>query len=86
MLRPEVDTSIKSDGTTERCNRNLGKSGLQVSEIALGSWLTYDDATAGKAEACIDRAYELGVNFFDTANIYAGGAAERVVGKALAKH
>jgi aryl-alcohol dehydrogenase-like predicted oxidoreductase len=64
----------------------LGKSGLQVSEIALGSWLTYDDATASQAEACIDRAYELGVNFFDTANVYAGGAAERVVGKALAKY
>ena len=66
--------------------RHLGKSGLQVSEIALGSWLTYEDATASQAEACIDRAYELGVNFFDTANIYASGGAERVVGKALAKY
>ena len=66
--------------------RHLGKSGLQVSEIALGSWLTYDDTTASQAEACIDRAYEHGVNFFDTANIYAGGAAERVVGRSLAKY
>jgi len=66
--------------------RHLGKSGLQVSEIALGSWLTYGNATeTSQAEACIDRAYELGVNFFDTANAYAGGAAERVVGKALSK-
>jgi aryl-alcohol dehydrogenase-like predicted oxidoreductase len=65
--------------------RHLGKSGLQVSEIALGSWLTYGDETESQAEACINRAYELGVNFFDTANVYANGGAERVVGKALAK-
>ncbi|BDI32058.1 aldo/keto reductase [Capsulimonas corticalis] len=67
--------------------RNLGKSGLKVSEVALGSWLTYGNATeAETAEACIDHAYQLGINFFDTANAYAGGAAERVVGKALAKY
>ena len=67
--------------------RHLGRSGLQVSEIALGSWLTYGNATeSSQAEACIDRAYELGVNFFDTANAYAGGAAEEVVGKALSKY
>ncbi len=66
--------------------RNLGKSGLKVSEIGLGSWLTYGGATQNAmAESCIDRAYELGVNFFDTANAYAGGEAERVVGRALAK-
>ncbi|HEY3328993.1 MAG TPA: aldo/keto reductase family protein [Capsulimonadaceae bacterium] len=67
--------------------RQVGKHGVKVSEIGLGSWLTYGGATEnGVAEACIDRAYELGVNFFDTANAYAGGEAERVMGKALAKY
>lgn len=67
--------------------RKLGKWGVKVSEVALGSWLTYGGATeAEQAEACIDRAYELGVNFFDTANGYAGGEAEKVVGKALGKY
>lgn len=67
--------------------RRLGNSGVKVSEISLGSWLTYggmvDDETA---IACIDKAYELGVNFFDTANIYRRGEAEIVVGKALRKY
>jgi voltage-dependent potassium channel beta subunit len=64
--------------------RNLGKSGLKISEVGLGSWLTYGNATENEqAEACIQRAYEIGINFFDTANAYAGGAAEVVVGKAL---
>lgn len=64
--------------------RRLGKSGLKVSEIGLGSWLTYG-ATVDKEEAkkIIRRAYEAGVNFFDTANVYARGAAEVVVGEAL---
>ncbi|TMN21451.1 aldo/keto reductase [Lentibacillus cibarius] len=64
--------------------RRLGNSGLKVSEIGLGSWLTYDESTKqNTAEACIHRAYELGVNFFDTANVYNHGEAEKVVGKAL---
>ncbi|MHA6483519.1 aldo/keto reductase family protein [Paenibacillus sp. strain BS8-2] len=66
--------------------RKLGNSGLKVSEIALGSWLTYDDpAHAAAAAKVIHRAYELGVNYFDTANMYAAGAAESVMGKALAE-
>jgi len=66
--------------------RHLGKWGVKLSEIGLGSWLTYGGATeAEMAEACIDRAYELGINFFDTANGYAGGEAERVLGLALGK-
>jgi voltage-dependent potassium channel beta subunit len=66
--------------------RHVGKYGIQVSEVGLGSWLTYGNAIENEtAEACIDRAYELGVNFFDTADAYAGGEAEKVVGKALAK-
>ncbi len=64
--------------------RRLGRSGLQVSEVSLGSWLTYgrsvDDRTARQV---LHRAFELGVNFFDTANVYGRGAAEEAVGRAL---
>ncbi|OMF38668.1 voltage-gated potassium channel [Paenibacillus sp. FSL H8-0548] len=64
--------------------RKLGRTGLKVSEISLGSWLTYgnsvDDGTAAKT---IAQAYELGINFFDTANVYMRGKAEEVVGEAL---
>ena len=64
--------------------RRLGSSDLDVSEISLGSWLTYglgvDDTLA---LACLARAFELGVNFIDTANIYGRGAAESFLGKAL---
>jgi len=67
--------------------RKLGRTGLKVSEISLGSWLTYGNAIeADIAERTIDKAYELGVNFFDTANVYARGAAERIVGQALKKY
>ncbi|MDQ6420544.1 aldo/keto reductase family protein [Paenibacillus sp. LHD-117] len=64
--------------------RRLGRSGLQVSEIALGSWLTHENAAqAASAAEAIRKAYELGVNYFDTANMYAGGEAERIMGRAL---
>ncbi|UOF92556.1 aldo/keto reductase family protein [Fodinisporobacter ferrooxydans] len=67
--------------------RHLGNSGLKVSEIGLGSWLTYGNATEKQiAVDCIDRAYELGINFFDTANAYNQGEAEKVVGEALRKY
>lgn len=64
--------------------RQLGSSDLHVSEISLGSWLTYgvgvDDSNA---RACLDRALELGVNLIDTSNIYGKGAAESFLGRAL---
>ena len=64
--------------------RRLGNSGVKVSEISLGSWLTYGGSVAEEqASACIDRAYEIGINFFDTANVYMRGAAEEIVGRAL---
>jgi aryl-alcohol dehydrogenase-like predicted oxidoreductase len=67
--------------------RQLGKYGVKVSEVALGSWLTYGGATEAQiAEQCIDKAYDLGINFFDTANVYANGESEKVVGKSLAKY
>ncbi|MDQ2732883.1 MAG: aldo/keto reductase family protein [Armatimonadota bacterium] len=64
--------------------RRLGGSGLKVSEVCLGSWLTYGNATEDTtAEKCVAKAFEVGINFFDTANVYATGAAEEVLGKAL---
>jgi voltage-dependent potassium channel beta subunit len=64
--------------------RRLGNSGLKISEIGLGSWLTYGKAvTDNTAHDCIHKAYELGINFFDTANAYEGGKAEEVLGEAL---
>jgi aryl-alcohol dehydrogenase-like predicted oxidoreductase len=64
--------------------RNLGRSGLQVSEIGLGSWLTLGSRVdvAGTREI-VHRAFDLGINFFDTADVYSDGAAEEVLGRAL---
>jgi aryl-alcohol dehydrogenase-like predicted oxidoreductase len=65
--------------------RQLGASELVVSEISLGSWLTYGVGVETEtARACLDRAFELGVNFVDTANVYGRGAAEEFLGDALA--
>jgi aryl-alcohol dehydrogenase-like predicted oxidoreductase len=64
--------------------RQLGSSDLRVSEISLGSWLTYGvGVEAAQARACLDRAFEVGINFIDTANIYGRGAAETFLGEAL---
>lgn len=64
--------------------RRLGSSDLNVSEISLGSWLTYgagvDDS---KGRACLDAAFDAGINFIDTSNIYGTGAAEEFLGRAL---
>jgi len=65
--------------------RKLGSSGIEISEISLGSWLTYGGGVErAQAEACLRRAMDLGVNFIDTANVYALGAAETFLGEALA--
>jgi voltage-dependent potassium channel beta subunit len=67
--------------------RHLGKHGIRVSEVCLGSWLTYGAAAEETvARECIERAYDLGVNFFDTANVYANGEAEKVVGNVLRQY
>jgi 1-deoxyxylulose-5-phosphate synthase len=64
--------------------RKLGSSGIEVSEISLGSWLTYSGGVAREqAEACVKAAFEEGINFIDTANVYGRGAAETVLGEAL---
>ncbi len=65
--------------------RKLGASELEVSEISLGSWLTYGVGVAtDNAVACVDRAFDLGINFIDTANVYGRGAAESFLGEVLA--
>jgi aryl-alcohol dehydrogenase-like predicted oxidoreductase len=64
--------------------RNLGSSALQVSEISLGSWLTYSGGVGfEQARACTDAAFDAGINFFDTANVYGRGAAESAWGEIL---
>lgn len=64
--------------------RRLGNSDIQVSEIALGSWLTYGGGVGrSQAEACVARAFDRGVTFIDTANVYSGGAAEELLGEVL---
>ncbi len=64
--------------------RRLGSSDLEVSEIALGSWLTFGSGVPrAQAEACVKRAFDVGIDFIDTANIYGRGAAETFLGEAL---
>ena len=66
--------------------RKLGNSDLNVSEISLGSWLTYGvGVERDHAVACVNRAFELGINFIDTANAYGRGAAESFLGEVLAE-
>jgi aryl-alcohol dehydrogenase-like predicted oxidoreductase len=65
--------------------RRLGSSDLDVSEISLGSWLTYGGGVSNaRAEACVANAFELGINFIDTANVYSSGGAEELLGEVLA--
>jgi aryl-alcohol dehydrogenase-like predicted oxidoreductase len=67
--------------------RKLGRTGLKVSEISLGSWLTYGNSIgSATATQTIEKAYDLGINSFDTANVYARGEAEKIVGEALGKY
>ena len=64
--------------------RKLGDSDLEVSEISLGSWLTYGvGVEADAARACLEEAFDQGINFIDTANVYGRGAAETFLGEAL---
>ena len=64
--------------------RQLGSSDLHVSDIALGSWLTYGvGVEADAARRCLDTAFDEGINFIDTANVYGNGAAETFLGTAL---
>ncbi|HSN57323.1 MAG TPA: aldo/keto reductase [Candidatus Sulfomarinibacteraceae bacterium] len=66
--------------------RNLGASGLKISALSFGAWVTFgsqmDEALAGE---CMRRAYDFGANFFDNAEVYADGAAEEIMGAVLAR-
>ncbi len=67
--------------------RPLGDSGIRVSTIALGSWLTYSGGvTREQTERCTRAAFEAGITFFDTANVYGRGAAEQAWGEILADY
>jgi len=67
--------------------RRLGESDLEVSEISLGSWLTYSGGVGREqTEACTRAAFEAGINFFDTANVYGRGAAEEAWGEILSDY
>jgi aryl-alcohol dehydrogenase-like predicted oxidoreductase len=63
--------------------RRVGDSTLEVSEISLGTWLTFGDRDLDASRACVNAALECGINLFDTADVYADGAAERVLGELL---
>ncbi|MCA3014220.1 MAG: aldo/keto reductase [Myxococcaceae bacterium] len=66
--------------------RRLGRAGLKVSELSLGSWVTFGGQVGdGATEACMTAAYEAGVNFFDGAEVYAKGQAELAMGRVLKK-
>jgi aryl-alcohol dehydrogenase-like predicted oxidoreductase len=67
--------------------RTLGSSDLHISEISLGSWLTYSGGVSReRTEACTRAAFDAGINFFDTANVYGRGAAEQAWGEILADY
>jgi aryl-alcohol dehydrogenase-like predicted oxidoreductase len=67
--------------------RKLGSSEIEVSEVSLGSWLTYGAGVEREqTEACTRAAFEAGINFFDTANVYGGGAAESAWGEILSDY
>ena len=65
--------------------RRLGHTGLKVSVLSFGSWVTFGPQLAGNlAEDCLAAAYDAGVNFFDNAEAYVGGESERIMGEAIA--
>ncbi|HET6263750.1 MAG TPA: aldo/keto reductase [Usitatibacter sp.] len=66
--------------------KRLGSSGLKVSELSFGSWVTYgNQLDTGTARECMAAAWDGGVNFFDNAEVYAGGKSEEIMGEALKK-
>src|SRR3954463_6764703 len=85
LVRPAPEPAAHpTQGATTMRYRTLGSSDLNVSEISLGSWLTYSrgvEATAPRA--CTEAAFDAGINFFDTANAYGRGAAETAWGEIL---
>ena len=67
-------------------HRHLGRTGIKVSELSLGSWITFNNQVdVDAAVEIMKAAYEAGVNFFDNAEAYARGKSEEVMGAALKK-
>jgi len=66
--------------------RRMGRTGLQISVLSFGSWVTFDNQLdEGLATDCMAAAYEAGCNFFDNAEVYAGGRSETIMGRAIAR-
>src|SRR5215204_6049159 len=64
--------------------RRLGRSGLKVSVLSFGSWVSFGpQLDVGRARDCIEAAHDAGVNFFDNAESYAAGESERIMGQAI---
>jgi len=77
---------MSGDAATKMPMRRLGPSGLKVSVLSFGSWVTFkDQMDVGLAAESMAAARDAGVNFFDNAEIYAGGESERVMGEAIAR-
>jgi diketogulonate reductase-like aldo/keto reductase len=86
-VRPQRSgfSTFATFGSTVLKYRQLGATELQVPVISLGSWLTYSGGIEKRqAMTCVHKALDLGINLFDTANVYGRGAAESVLGEALA--
>ena len=70
---------------TEMEYRRLGRSGLKVSVLSFGSWVSFgSQLDVSRARDCIEAAWDAGVNFFDNAEAYANGESETIMGKAIA--
>jgi voltage-dependent potassium channel beta subunit len=87
---PSVDEIADCEATFRKESsmeyRRLGKSGLKVSALSFGSWVTFSNQLGtGDALACMVAAYDAGCNFFDNAEVYAHGKSELLMGEALAK-
>jgi voltage-dependent potassium channel beta subunit len=85
-LAPPPSADLLEPAMTEMPYRRLGRSGLQVSVLSFGSWVTFgDQLDTGLAKECITAAADAGVNFFDNAEAYAGGKSEQIMGDAIAE-
>ena len=83
-VKAPADVHHRTTGKERMKYRQLGSSDLEVSEISLGSWLTFSGGVGlEQVRACTDAAFEAGINFFDTANVYGRGAAETAWGQIL---
>jgi voltage-dependent potassium channel beta subunit len=79
-------TSGEEQPTMEMPYRRLGRSGLKVSVLSFGSWVSFgSQLDVARARSCLDAAYQAGVNFFDNAEAYASGESEGIMGKAIAE-